>query len=159
MFAKGKLTMSFNQKQYIESYNKNNYKMFPFRVRKDDTKVIEKLTNVPSMNKYIYSLIDNDINPNVLTLKQIKDKVLPILSKHHINEVYLFGSYARGEAKNTSDVDIYCESGDIKTFIDQGFLEDELEEALGKEVDIIFIGSRMDDFFKKQLEGDKIRIC
>lgn len=159
MFAKGKITMSFNQKQYIESYNKNNYKMFPFRVRKDDTKVIEKLTNVPSMNKYIYSLIDNDINPNVLTLKQIKDKVLPILSKHHINEVYLFGSYARGEAKNTSDVDIYCESGDIKTFIDQGFLEDELEEALGKEVDIIFIGSRMDDFFKKQLEGDKIRIC
>lgn len=159
MFAKGKITMSFNQKQYIESYNKNNYKMFPFRVRKDDTKVIEKLTNVPSMNKYIYSLIDNDINPNILTLKQIKDKVLPILSKHHINEVYLFGSYARGEAKNTSDVDIYCESGDIKTFIDQGFLEDELEEALGKEVDIIFIGSRMDDFFKKQLEGDKIRIC
>lgn len=158
MFAKGKITMSFNQKQYIESYNKNNYKMFPFRVRKDDTKVIEKLTNVPSMNKYIYSLIDNDINPNILTLKQIKDKVLPILSKHHINEVYLFGSYARGEAKNTSDVDIYCESGDIKTFIDQGFLEDELEEALGKEVDIIFIGSRMDDFFKKQLEGDKIRI-
>lgn len=159
MFAKGEITMSFNQKQYIESYNKNNYKMFPFRVRKDDTKVIEKLTNVPSMNKYIYSLIDNDINPNILTLKQIKDKVLPILSKHHINEVYLFGSYARGEAKNTSDVDIYCESGDIKTFIDQGFLEDELEEALGKEVDIIFIGSRMDDFFKKQLEGDKIRIC
>lgn len=158
MFAKGKLTMSFNQKQYIERYNKNNYKMFPFRVRKDDTKVIEKLTNVPSMNKYIYSLIDNDINPNVLTLKQIKDKVLPILSQHHINEVYLFGSYARGEAKNTSDVDIYCESGDIKTFIDQGFLEDELEEALGKEVDIIFIGSRMDDFFKKQLEEDKIRI-
>lgn len=159
MFAKGNIKMSFNQKQYIESYNKNNYKMFPFRVRKDDTKVIEKLTNVPSMNKYIYSLIDNDINPNILTLKQIKDKVLPILSKHHINEVYLFGSYARGEAKNTSDVDIYCESGDIKTFIDQGFLEDELEEALGKEVDIIFIGSKMDDFFKKQLEGDKIRIC
>ncbi len=159
MFAKGKIKMSFNQKQYIESYNKSNYKMFPFRVRKDDTKVIEKLANVPSMNKYIYSLIDNDINPNILTLKQIKDKVLPILSKHHINEVYLFGSYARGEAKNTSDVDIYCESGDIKTFIDQGFLEDELEEALGKEVDIIFIGSKMDDFFKKQLEGDKIRIC
>lgn len=159
MFAKGKITMSFNQKQYIGSYNKNNYKMFPFRVRKDDTKVIEKLTNVPSMNKYIYSLIDNDINPNILTLKQIKDKVLPILSKHHINEVYLFGSYARGEAKNTSDVDIYCESGDIKTFIDQGFLEDELEEALGKEVDLVFIGSKMDDFFKKQLEGDKIRIC
>ena len=150
--------MSFNQKKYIDNYNKNTYKMFPFRVKKDDIKVIEKLSSVPSMNKYIYSLIDNDINPTVLTIKQIKDRIIPVLLKHNIHEVYLFGSYARGEAKNTSDVDIYCESGDIKTFIDQGYLEDELVEALGKDVDIVFIGSRMDDFFKKQLEGDKIRI-
>ena len=78
---------------------------------------------------------------------------------HNIREVYLFGSYARGEAKNTSDIDIYCEAGDIKTFIDQGFLGDELAEALGKDVDIIFMGSRMDDFFRKQLDGDKIRLC
>lgn len=149
--------VAFNQKEYISTYNKNSYKMFPFRVRKDDEKVIKKLTSVPSMNKYIYSLIDNDINPGVLTIKQIKDRILPILSKHNIHEVYLFGSYARGEAKNSSDVDIYCETGDIKTFIDQGFLEDELVDALGKEVDIVFIGSGMDDFFKQQLEGDKIR--
>lgn len=151
--------MPFNQKEYVDKYNKNNYKMFPFRVRKDDHAVIDKLTSVPSMNKYIYSLIDNDINPNVLTIKQIKERIIPILSRHNIHEVYLFGSYARGEAKNTSDVDIYCEAGDIKTFIDQGFLEDELVEALGKEIDIVFVGSRMDDFFKQQLEGDKIRIC
>ena len=151
--------MSFNQKEYVNSYNKNNYKMFPFRIRKDDTKIIEKLDTVPNINKYIYSLIDNDVNPNVLTIKQIKDKILPILFKHNIHEIYLFGSYARGEANNSSDVDIYCESGDIKTFIDQGFLEDELVEALGKDVDIVFIGSKMDDYFTKQLEGDKIRIC
>ncbi|MBR6226404.1 MAG: nucleotidyltransferase domain-containing protein, partial [Bacilli bacterium] len=74
------------------------------------------------------------------------------------HEVYLFGSYARGEAKSNSDVDIYCEAGDIKSFIDQGFLEDELSKALGKDVDIVFIGSKMDDFFKNQLEEDKIRI-
>ena len=84
--------------------------------------------------------------------------MLPILAKHNIHEVYLFGSYARGEANNKSDVDIYCEAGDINTFIEQGYLEDELEEALGKEVDLIFIGSTLDDYFKEQLEGDKIRI-
>jgi len=151
--------MSFNQKQYIDSYNKQTYKMFPFRVRKDDTFVIDKLTSVPNLNKYIYSLIDNDINPSVLTIKQIKDKILPVLFKHSIHEVYLFGSYARGEAKNTSDVDIYCEPGNIKTFIDQGFLEEELEEVLGKKVDLLFIGTRLNDYFKEQLEGDKIRLC
>lgn len=151
--------MSFDQKKYIDDYNKQTYKMFPFRVRKDDSVVIDKLLSVNNLNKYIYSLIQNDINPNVLTIKQIKERILPILSKHNINEVYLFGSYARGEVKATSDVDIYCEAGDIKTFIDQGFLEEELENSLGKKVDILFIGTKVSDFFKEQLEVDKIKLC
>ena len=151
--------MSFNQKAYINDFNKNTYKMFPFRVRKDDIAIIKKLAETKNVNKYIRSLIENDIHQSVLTIKQIKDKILPILAKHNIHEVYLFGSYARGEAKNSSDVDIYCESGDIKTFMDQGYLEDELMNALGKDVDIVFIGTTLNDYFKKQLEGDKIRLC
>ena len=151
--------MSFNQQEYIDKYNKSTYKMIPFRVRKDDTKIINKLKSVDSMNNYIYSLIDNDVNKRILTIRQIKERILPILNKHQINEVYLFGSYARGEANNKSDVDIYCEPGDIKTFIDQGFLEDELKKSLRKDVDVIFMGSTLDDFFKEQLENDKIRIC
>ena len=151
--------MAFNQQKYIDDFNKETYKMFPFRVRKDNIEVINKLNNVPNKNKYIVSLIENNINPSVLTLKQIKTRILPIMAKHNIREVFLFGSYARGEATNKSDVDIYCESGDIRTLIDQGFFEDELEEALGKEVDIVFIGSQMDDYFKQQLEGDLIKLC
>ena len=152
-------SMAFNQKEYIEGYNKSTYKLFPFRVRKDKVDVIKKLTSVPSMNGYINELIENDIHREVLTIKQIKERILPILAKHNIHEVYLFGSYARGEAKNSSDVDILCEAGDIRTFIDQGFLEDELVESLGKEVDIVFMDARMDDLFKEQLEKDKIRLC
>lgn len=151
--------MSFNQKQYIGNYNKSTYKMFPFRVRKDDTKTMNKLISVPSINGYLNSLIEKDINNKVLTIKQIKERMLPIIKKHNINEVYLFGSYARGEANNNSDIDIYCDVGDIKTFIDQGKFEEELEEALGKKVDVIFIGSSLDEFFKKQLDYDKIKIC
>ena len=151
--------MAFNQQKYIDDFNKETYKMFPFRVRKDNIEVINKLNNVSNKNKYIVSLIENNINPSVLTIKQIKTRMLPVMAKHGIHEVFLFGSYARGEATNKSDIDIYCESGDIKTLIDQGFLEDELEEALGKEVDIVFIGSQMDDFFRQQLEGDLIKLC
>ena len=151
--------MAFNQQKYIDDFNKETYKMFPFRVRKDNIEVINKLNDVPNKNKYIVSLIENNINPSVLTIKQIKTKILPVMTKHNIHEIFLFGSYARGEANNESDVDIYCESGDIKTLIDQGFFEDELEKALGKEVDIVFIGSQMDDYFKQQLEGDLIKLC
>ena len=153
------ITMAFNQQKYIDSFNKETYKMFPFRVRKDNIEVINKLNNVPNKNKYIVSLIENNINPSVLTIKQIKIRILPVMAKHNIHEIFLFGSYARGEANNKSDVDIYCESGDIKTLIDQGFFEDELEEALGKEADIVFIGSQMDDYFKQQMEEDLIKLC
>lgn len=151
--------MAFNQQKYIANFNKETYKMFPFRVRKDNMKVINKLNNVANKNKYIIDLIENNINPAVLSIKQIKGAIMPVLAKHNIHEVYLFGSYARGEANNKSDVDIYCESGDIRTLIDQGFLEDELEASLGKEVDIVFIGSKMDDYFREQLEGDLIKLC
>lgn len=155
----GTIAMAFNQQKYIDDFNKETYKMFPFRVRKDNIEVINKLNNVSNKNKYIVSLIENNINPSVLTIKQIKTRMLPVMAKHGIHEVFLFGSYARGEATNKSDIDVYCESGDVKTLIDQGFLEDELEEVLGKEVDIVFIGSQMDDYFRQQLEEDLIKLC
>ena len=133
--------------------------MFPFRVRKDNDAVINKLNNVRNKNHYLTQLIENDINPTVLTLKQIKTIIMPILAKHHIYEVYLFGSYARGEANNNSDVDIYCEKGDIKSLLNHVALKNELEAALNKEVDVIFIGSIMDEFFKQQMREDLIKLC
>ena len=159
MIAYVKTIMGFNQKKYINEYNKQTYKMFPLRVRKDNTAVIDKLNSVGNKNQYIVDLIETNINPTVLTLKQIKERIMPVMHKHNIHEVYLFGSYARGEATNKSDVDIYCESGDIRGLIDVGFFEDELVEALGKEVDVVFIGSQMHWFFKEQLEKDLIKLC
>ena len=107
--------MSKKQINYIDEYNKANYKMYPFRVRKDNNSVIEKLNNSSNRNKYILDLIENDINPSVLTIKQIKERIKPIMEKHGIKDVYLFGSYARGEAKSSSDIDIYCDKGDVDT--------------------------------------------
>ena len=151
--------MSFNQKQYISNYNKETYKMFPFRVRKDNDIVINKLNNIRNKNKYITELIEKDVNPSVLTIKQIKNIIMPILASHGIKEVYLFGSYARGEANNDSDVDIYCESGDVKSLYDCVDLNEELKNALKKEVDVIFIGSEMNEFFEEQMRGDLIKLC
>ena len=78
--------------------------------------------------------------------------------KHEIKELYLFGSYARGEANKDSDVDIYCDSGDLKTLYDEFDLKEEFEKVLGKKVDIVTIGSNMHEFFKKQVDEDKIRL-
>lgn len=151
--------MPFDQKQYINTFNKETYRMIPLRIRKDNEIVIHKLNNTRNKNKYILSLIEKDVNPSVLTIKQIKQRILPVLQKHSIKEVYLFGSYSRGEANNNSDVDIYCEKGDVKTLFEQSHLIEELENALEKKVDLVFIGSIMDEYFEKQLKGDLIKLC
>ena len=43
--------------------------------------------------------------------------------------------------------------------IEQGKLEEELEERLGKKVDLVFTTSYMDDYFKEQIEKDLIELC
>lgn len=151
--------MSFNQNEYISNFNKNNYKMYQFRVKKSDDNIIKYLDNIENRNAYIVSLINTDLNKSIYTIKEIKTIIKPILNKYGINEIYLFGSYARGEAKESSDIDIYCNKGNVKTFIDQGLLEDELEKALNKKVDIVFDSSYIDDYFKMQMMEDMIKLC
>ena len=148
--------MKFNQKKYINDYNKEKYKMYQFRVKKENELVyfLDKLNN---RNSYIISVIEKD--RKVLTLSKIKKTIMPILNKYGITDIYLFGSYARGEANSDSDVDIYCDRGNIKNLIEQGKMEDKLEEALGKEVDIVFSSSKMDSFFKEQIMEDLIKLC
>jgi len=144
---------------YIEKYNKEKYKMYQFRVKRSDEDIIAYLDAIIRRNSYILSLIEKDRLHSTLTLKEIKSVVKPIMKKYNINEIYLFGSYARGEANPSSDVDIYCEKGNIKTLIDQGKLEDELSNALNKKIDIVFSTSQMNDFFKKQMMEDLIKLC
>ena len=151
--------MSSNHFAYIDNYNKEKYKMYQFRVKKSDNKLINKLDNIPNRNRYLTSLILEDIDPSVLTIKQIKERIKPVMAKHNVEDVYLFGSYARGEANRDSDVDLYCSSGDIRTLYDEVDFTDELEAALCKKVDVVFIGSQMHDYFRQQLEEDMIKLC
>ena len=151
--------MSTNQSTYISKYNKENYKMYPFRVKKSDVELIHKLDTIANRNRYLTNLVLEDIDPGVLTIKQIKERIKPVIAKHGIKDVYLFGSYARGEATRNSDVDIYCGSGDIDTLWKHSAFKEELIEALGKDVDVITIGSQMQDYFRQQLEEDMIKIC
>ena len=148
-----------NRYNYINAYNKEKYKMYPFRVKHSNTALIQKLDSVSNRNEYLTNLVLNDLDPGVLTLKQIKDRIKPIMKKHGIKDVYLFGSYARGEANRNSDVDIYCDSGDIRTLWEHSAFEEELAEALAKSVDVITIGTTMHDYFRQQLEEDMIKIC
>lgn len=73
----------------------------------------------------------------ILTINDIQEKVSPIANKYQLSEVYLFGSYARGNATERSDVDLAFESPVVISYFDIFKIESELEEALGKEVDLV----------------------
>ncbi len=78
-----------------------------------------------------------EFNYKILSLKEIKDIVVPICKKYGVEKAYLFGSYARKEASNMSDVDLRIEASAIRTLFQLGGFSEDLKEALGKQVDII----------------------
>ena len=73
------------------------------------------------------------------SIEELKQIIIPIAHKYHIPAVYLFGSYARGQATDNSDVDILIEreGSTIKSLFDLGAFYNELNETLGKSIDVV----------------------
>lgn len=94
----------------------------------------------------------------VLTIDEIKKRIRPVCEKYNVKELFLFGSYARGEATEDSDVDFRLVSGrDIDLFKMVGLRLD-LEEVLEKEVDLISQISEDSKIFKRHYERDAVLI-
>ena len=70
-------------------------------------------------------------------IEEIKKKILPILKDYRVKKIGLFGSYARGEIKENSDIDILIEIEKDISLLDFVGLKQEIEEALGKKVDLV----------------------
>ncbi len=72
------------------------------------------------------------MSDSVYEKEMIRDIVKPIADKYRIREVYLFGSYARGEATRNSDLDFLVYGGEqFKRTMIFAFAED-LRNALEK---------------------------
>lgn len=55
---------TFNQKEYINDFNKSTYKKVVLQIRKDNHVLIDWLDSKPNKTKYILELIENDIEKN-----------------------------------------------------------------------------------------------
>ena len=56
-------------------------------------------------------------NEIIYTLSEIKDIVRPVAERHHIRTLTLFGSYARGEADASSDIDLCVDGESIRSLL------------------------------------------
>ena len=73
-------------------------------------------------------------------LKNKRDEILRIAARHGARNVRVFGSVARGEAEESSDIDLLVEVGPERTPFFPGGLLIDLEDLLGRKVDIVTEG-------------------
>ena len=72
------------------------------------------------------------------TPQQIAEIARPIALRHHVNELYLFGSMARGEGREDSDIDfIYQFDDTADSMIDEWDLRDDLASTFGRQIDLV----------------------
>jgi predicted nucleotidyltransferase len=74
-----------------------------------------------------------------------------------IYKLGIFGSVARGEQKEGSDVDIYYE-GEPLSLLKIAALKEELEATLGNHVDIVRIRESMNNLLKKRIKKDGLYV-
>ena len=99
------------------------------------------------------------MSDNILTFEEIKNVIEPIAEKNGLESVYLFGSYARGEANKDSDIDILFTMKDkIPGLIIICDIKFNLSNALGKDVDVFFV-KNIDDSKYDHIRKDIRKIC
>ena len=114
------LLIGIPYRTYLRYENNNEYKgTYKYKKIFDDLSLKTKI----------------DENTGILSIQKIKDGLLPVLEKHNINYCYLFGSYARGEAKPTSDIDLLVDT----KITGLEFLElvEEIRKTLSKRIDLL----------------------
>jgi hypothetical protein len=70
-------------------------------------------------------------------IDEIKKTLIEVLRKHRVKKAALFGSIVRGEATEESDIDLLIEFEGRKSFLDLAGLKLELQELLGRKVDVL----------------------
>lgn len=97
---------------------------------------------------------------SILNMDYIKAKIAPIAAKYGVESIYVFGSYARGEATTDSDIDFLVFGG-------KGFkrshifaLAEEVRSALEKDVDMFEISEiNTDSSFYETIMKEKVCVA
>ncbi len=69
--------------------------------------------------------------------KKIVGKIQAVLKRHNVKKAALFGSFARGEEREKSDVDILIEPPNKFTLFDMAGMKTEIETSIRRQVDLV----------------------
>lgn len=113
-----------------------------------------QVANRSKMISYIITdFIDQTSLEGGLSIRDIKEVIMPIAIEYGVESLSVFGSYARGEETEESDVDLLLEKGKIKGVQFFDFKED-VEKALQKKVDIVTTQGASERFLSRIKEEE-----
>jgi hypothetical protein len=90
-------------------------------------------------------------------IKIIQNKIAPVLEKYGVKQASVFGSFARGEERKGSDIDLLVKLGKQGGLFTLVRLQRELSKAAGKKIDLSTYAS-VNHLIKKFVDKDKIKI-
>jgi len=89
---------------------------------------------------------------------EIKNIILNHLKGFDPIKVGIFGSFARGDNKKGSDIDILVEFKESPSLLTLIKLENDLSEILGVKVDLVTTGALKNKRIKKSIKKDLINL-
>ena len=99
-------------------------------------------------------LMQDKINKKIM---KIKPKIVELIKKEGIKKAGIFGSYAKGKQKASSDIDILIEPTKEMGFFDLVRLEDELKKRLKRKIDLLTYAS-IHKLLRDRILKEEIRI-
>ena len=86
-----------------------------------------------------------------------RDEILAIAKKHGAKSVRVFGSFARGEEKLESDLDIIVETEKGTSLLDIIAIKQDIEELLGHKVDVVTEAS-ISPYIRNKVIGEAVNL-
>ncbi len=115
--------------------------------------------SVTNRSKLVSEVIENyllDWSSGEFNIQKLSAIVSPVFKKYNVKSADLFGSFARGEQTNESDIDILVDEGEASglSFFK---LQNDLSKVLNKTVDLQSVNAENKEFLNK-IEKDRIQI-
>lgn len=87
-----------------------------------------------------------------------RDAILALAVKHGATDVRVFGSVARGDDDETSDIDVLVKMEPGRSLFDQGALLMDLRDLLGCKVDVITEHKNMRPHFRENVLREAVPV-
>jgi predicted nucleotidyltransferase len=92
------------------------------------------------------------------SIDDIRRKVAPVARDFGVGKLALFGSYARGEATGSSDVDmLIVDKGKLRGMFNLSGFQLAMQDTLGLPVDVVTLGGLYDDV-RQNISGEEVMI-